>query len=80
MNIALVSSSLHSTVSMHACVCVCLDFETTGGVAYAELLGRSNLVAVVGGGQAPKFPDRNGVCVCGLCCVESIMLLFCRVI
>lgn len=36
-----------------------IDFETTGGVAYAELLGRSNLIAVVGGGQAPKFPDRN---------------------
>ena len=31
-----------------------------GGVVHAEMLGRTNLVAVVGGGQAPKFPDRNG--------------------
>ena len=37
-----------------------LDFEAVGGVAHAEMLGRTNLVAVVGGGQAPKFPDRNG--------------------
>ena len=37
-----------------------LDFEIVGGVAHAEMLGRTNLVAVVGGGQAPKFPDRNG--------------------
>ncbi len=36
------------------------DFELVGGVAYADMLGRSNLIALVGGGQAPKFPDRNG--------------------
>ena len=31
-----------------------------GGVSHAEMLERSNLVAVVGGGQAPKYPDKNG--------------------
>lgn len=32
------------------------------------MLGRSNLLAVVGGGQAPKFPDRNGMCICTSIC------------
>ena len=36
------------------------DFELTGGVVYADMLERTNLIALVGGGQAPKFPDRNG--------------------
>ncbi len=36
------------------------DFDLVGGVGCAEMLGRSNLVALIGGGQAPKFPDRNG--------------------
>ena len=30
-------------------------------MAYADMLGRTNLIALVGGGQAPRFPDRNGV-------------------
>ncbi len=38
----------------------CTDFELTGGVVYADMLERTNLIALVGGGQAPKFPDRNG--------------------
>ena len=37
-----------------------VEFDTVGGVSHAEMLGRSNLLAIVGGGQAPKFPDRNG--------------------
>ena len=40
--------------------CIVAEFELAGGVAYADMLGRTNLVALVGGGQAPKFPDRNG--------------------
>ena len=37
-----------------------LDFDVVGGVVHAEMLERTNLLAVVGGGHAPKFPDRNG--------------------
>ena len=52
-----------------------VEFDIVGGVSYAEMLGRSNLLAIVGGGQAPKFPDRNGtviymyeVAVAEICC------------
>lgn len=40
-----------------------VEFDIVGGVSYAEMLGRSNLLAIVGGGQAPKFPDRNGTVI-----------------
>ena len=35
----------------------CTDFGQCGSVAIAEMLHRTNLLAVVGGGQAPKFPN-----------------------
>lgn len=38
-----------------------IDFASVGGVGHAELLGRSNIIAIVGGGQAPKFPHNNGL-------------------
>ena len=31
-----------------------------GGIKLAEMYYNSNLMALVGGGQAPKFSDQNG--------------------
>ena len=51
---------------LHTCTCTCVlftfcvDFETVGGVGHVEMLQRSNLIVFVGGGQAPKFPLRQG--------------------
>ena len=33
------------------------DFSICGSVSFATMLHRSNLIALVGGGQAAKFPD-----------------------
>jgi hypothetical protein len=33
-----------------------LDFDTVGGVSISATLGRTNILVLVGGGQAPKFP------------------------
>ena len=36
------------------------DYDVIGGIAHAEMMDRTNLVALVAGGAAPRFPDRNG--------------------
>jgi hypothetical protein len=36
-----------------------IDYDTVGGIAHAEMLGRTNLLALVAGGATPRFPDRN---------------------
>ena len=47
-----------------------VDFDLTGGVAHAEMLNRSNILAIIGGGQAPKFPDRNGSIKMLMACIS----------
>ena len=47
---------------MYAFFTSCVDFETVGGVGHVEMLQRSNLIVLVGGGQAPKFPLHSGMC------------------
>lgn len=36
-------------------------YDVIGGIIHAEMLGRTNLLALIAGGTTPKFPDRNGM-------------------
>ncbi|EMP26341.1 WD repeat domain phosphoinositide-interacting protein 4 [Chelonia mydas] len=41
------------------------DHEQVGSVALVEMLHRSNLLAIVGGGGNPKFSEISAICVDG---------------
>lgn len=36
-----------------------IDIDFNGGIAIAQMLGRTNYMALVGGGKQPKFPQHK---------------------
>jgi len=41
--------------------CYIAGIEQVGSVRYVEMLFRTNLIAIVGGGSNPKYADNTGM-------------------
>ena len=59
------------------------DTETVGSIACADMLFRTNLVAMVGGGSAPRFDEKAGTvgamychAICTRCSFLFIIIMF----
>ncbi|XP_070536658.1 WD repeat domain phosphoinositide-interacting protein 4-like isoform X3 [Ptychodera flava] len=52
-----------------------LDKDEVGSVGQVEMLYRTNLLAIVGGGTTPKFADNTGLCEVSWSC-DSPVLVF----
>jgi len=42
-------------------VCFVVGVEQVGSVRHVEMLFRTNLIAIVGGGSNPKYADNSGM-------------------
>jgi len=69
--VPLVSLAFHELDAFTEIVCYAEGIEQVGSVRHVEMLFRTNLIAIVGGGSNPKYADNTGMYLLNLLCTDT---------